>query len=204
MDIQSFDITQLDSGAFDSGIPDRLRRFLLKEAGLERKLSCEDQAEECRLQLVTNALVAVNLLNKSKPPRWAQNLEDLILGDGEYAPAQVRTQCNLRYIRLDSWIVIQLPRIVSSEHCQRVISDLNDLYDLQGSAHQWILDFSAVDLFPSELFAYLIGFNRGLKLLHQEIVMLWMRRDFIPASLLPAVSRHFNLVKRGTFLIPAK
>ncbi|NLF25575.1 MAG: hypothetical protein GX589_07970 [Deltaproteobacteria bacterium] len=201
--IGELDITKIDSGRIDLGTPQwivsQLYAYLI-EQDVEVDISPE---EELRLRMVSDAIIAANLLQTGDLPAWTWNLEELIYGVGRFSKEHAARSMPLgvRYMPINQWLVVMLPEIFSEHHAEMLTDVLNDLHNsCSGSAH-WVLDMAAVTNLPASLIGYLIGFNHGLRLNACNMVLLWMRQQIVPEALMPPMIKYFSLIKKGAFFL---
>jgi len=200
--IPNFDILKLDSGKVDLQAPRWLAGKLYSSlTGVDGDYDLTPEAET-KLRIISDAIIAANLLQIGGLPAWAWNL-DALLGSGwvlsDLQLEELRT--GIKYMRLENWLVAMLPEISSFHHAEEVAQSLNSLqHACNGSVH-WVMDLAGVSRLPAELIGYLIGFNHGLRLTGCHMALLWVRRGGVPEVLRPPLIKHFSLVKKGAFFL---
>lgn len=156
--------------------------------------------DELHLRFLSNAALAAGLIGDVNQPAWFEALESLLSGGRVDLPPICTLSCGLSHMKLDRCMLLQLP---SEEQCQEpepVINALNSLTSSNDGLQHWILDMSACRALKPSLLAYLLGFQHALRD-RGRLVVLWLRQEAVPDSLLPSVRKSFNAQSKGAFLL---
>ena len=200
--LNQFDITKFDSGKIDLRAPQWIAgRLYASLVGGERTPDTFPE-EELRLRIISDAVIAANLLCPDQLPHWVWNLDALVRGSQaseELAP--IVMPAGIRYMRFEQWVVVMMPEIVSFRHAEMLATVINDLHNECSGTSHWVVDMAAVTRLPASLVGYLIGFNRGLRSSGCGMALLWIQRGIVPEALMAPLIKHFSLVKKGSFFI---
>ncbi len=206
--MQNYDLSRLDSSVINLNTPDWLARKFIDQLldnnkDSEENSKCIADFDEDKIRLTINAVVAANLINPNDRPGWAKQALDWPRSDFNSNNASVhKTSSGIRYTKLNGCLLFLLPDIKTAADTDSVIESLNDLVEVERQSSDWVIDVFNLNPIPEKLLAYLIGFQRGLQSSAQNhLSLLWLRKDAIPDYMLPALSKHFQAVKKGSFLI---
>lgn len=200
--VSEFDITTFDSGKIDLSAPEWIAHRLKDCLGLTyNREVVPGVKEEIRLRLFSNAIMAANLVKYDHVPDWVENFDSIVLDTSSIKTQVVQTRMGLNLMRIGHWLIVMLPELKSQAHSEEIVNFLNGLQDQDTGATHWVFDLSAVTQHTSTLMAYLIGFKHGLARFNQHLLLLWVRRDAVPATLQPSIKKHFQLIKKGSFFV---
>lgn len=198
--VSDFDLGVFDSGTIDLATPQFFSSKLLAATainGAER-----NRVDDTRLRLVSNLVVASNLMDGECRLLLQYPVESLLMGQ---VPAGVSarrtTSAGLDTLHVDGWLSILVPKLEAPNHAELLINDLNELSDRYGGVVNWAVDFSSAEQLTPSLVGYLLGFNHSLKDYSKRMLLLWLRADAVPDALLPPLAKAFQLHKRGVFLV---
>jgi hypothetical protein len=199
--VQRMDQSGASESAWSEKAPEevvsKLRQVLLE---VDRAPFRGVALDEMQLRFLSNATLAAGLIGDVVQPAWFEALERMLAGGQVDLPPICTLSCGLSHMKFDRCMLLQLP---SEEQCpepEPVINALNSLTSSNDGMQHWILDMSACRALKPSLLAYLLGFQHALRD-RGRLVVLWLRHEAVPESLLPSVRKSFNAQSKGAFLL---
>lgn len=205
--VSAFNIDQIDSGSFDVPAPQWFANQISQHLNTLSRTETSSpegfyELNEIKLRLLSNAIVAVNLLPAERLPAWAGVLEDWLEGRTRKIGGPVfSTPSGLTYMLLENCMVTALPDLLSNGHIELALDELSEMHHLFPSVNYWIFDMASISSLPQMLAAYLIGFQNTENPLPPRLLIMWLKRDALPNGLAAPVIKHFHLMRKGAFLL---
>lgn len=201
--LAQFDISKYESSGFGPQTPDLLLSKLMysiQSFSAAKLNSSVEQRTEIKLRAALNALVyeghkhsaaCSENSRKTSISYFLPRLSEIVIAD----------ENELDLVLIQNKLVVFAPKMDTPSSIPAFVSKLNDLTYSSKGAKTWLVDLSAVEKMPFELFGYLIGLKMALARDEIELELMWLKINAVPQELMESTQNHFNLYSKGAFLL---